>query len=78
VLSGFKQDVWAAGVTLWNMTTGTYPFSGETMFALYFEISKAEYVIPDTVDDVLADLFDCLLKRDPAERYSVYEAQHHE
>ena len=24
--SGGKVDAWAAGVTLWNMATGTYPF----------------------------------------------------
>jgi serine/threonine protein kinase len=38
--SGFAVDVWAAGVTLWNMASGTYPFEGETIFALYANIAR--------------------------------------
>lgn len=26
---GFKSDVWSAGVTLYNMISGLYPFEGE-------------------------------------------------
>jgi serine/threonine protein kinase len=39
---GIKADVWAAGVTLWNMTTGTYPFHGDSLFALYEAIGSGE------------------------------------
>ena len=30
--SGFKVDVWATGVTLFNFVTGGYPFEGDTIF----------------------------------------------
>ncbi len=41
--SGFAVDVWASGVTLWNMATGGYPFEGDTLFTLYAAISKVPY-----------------------------------
>lgn len=35
---GFKVDVWSAGVTLYLMSYGLYPFSDETLLALYDKI----------------------------------------
>lgn len=30
--SGFKVDIWASGVTLYNITTGKYPFQGDNIY----------------------------------------------
>lgn len=30
--SGFKVDIWASGVTLFNITTGKYPFQGDNIY----------------------------------------------
>lgn len=30
--SGSKVDIWAAGVTLYNITTGKYPFKGDNIY----------------------------------------------
>lgn len=46
MFQGFKVDVWAAGVTLWNMLTGTYPFEGDSIYSLYAAIGSGKYVIP--------------------------------
>ena len=35
VFSGYKIDVWSCGITLYNFTTGQYPFEGETIFKLF-------------------------------------------
>lgn len=32
LFSGFKLDIWASGVTLFNMTTGKYPFNGNNVY----------------------------------------------
>lgn len=36
------MDVWAAGVTLWNLSTGAYPFEDEIVFNLYTAISNGK------------------------------------
>ena len=41
--SGFKIDVWSAGVTLYNFVTGDYPFAGDTIFKLFENIGKGEF-----------------------------------
>lgn len=53
---GFKVDIWSSGVTLYNITTGRYPFEGESIYKLFESISKCEYVIPDEIDESLQKL----------------------
>lgn len=38
------------------MTTGKYPFDGDTVFLLFENIAKGEFVIPDNVDEVIKQL----------------------
>lgn len=38
--SGFKVDVWAAGVSLFLLTTGVVPFSGSSLINLFDTIAK--------------------------------------
>eukprot|EP00911_Craspedida_sp_UC1_P001966 UC1_evm1s1511 len=51
--SGFKVDVWAAGVTLYNMVSGCYPFEGDSIYALYAAIGRGQYEIPEIILDDL-------------------------
>lgn len=55
---GFKVDVWSSGVTLYNITTGKYPFEGDTIFKLFENISRGEFNIPLDVDDLLQELLE--------------------
>ena len=41
--SGFKIDIWSSGVTLYNFTTGIYPFEGDTIFKLFENIGKGDF-----------------------------------
>ena len=56
---GAKVDVWTAGVTLFNMLTGRYPFESnndENILDLYDKISNGELVLPSDMDPSVQDL----------------------
>uniref|UniRef100_A0A8C9K1Z7 Serine/threonine-protein kinase STK11 n=1 Tax=Panthera tigris altaica TaxID=74533 RepID=A0A8C9K1Z7_PANTA len=54
--SGFKVDIWSAGVTLYNITTGLYPFEGDNIYKLFENIGKGDYTIPGDCGPPLSDL----------------------
>ncbi|KAF3858393.1 hypothetical protein F7725_011594 [Dissostichus mawsoni] len=45
--SGFKVDIWSAGVTLYNITTSLYPFEGDNIYKLFENIGKGDYTVPE-------------------------------
>ena len=53
---GFKIDIWSSGVTLYNITTGSYPFEGDTVYKLFENISKGEFTIPNNLDESLSSM----------------------
>ncbi|KAH3832278.1 serine/threonine-protein kinase stk11-like [Dreissena polymorpha] len=75
---GFKVDVWSAGVTLYNMTTGLYPFEGESIYKLFENIGKGEYKIPDTLDNLLASVIRGMLQYKVEDRMSVQQIKQHD
>ncbi|KPP68106.1 serine/threonine-protein kinase STK11-like [Scleropages formosus] len=54
--SGFKVDIWSAGVTLYNITTSLYPFEGDNIYKLFENIGKGDYSIPEDCGPLLSDL----------------------
>jgi len=66
--SGFKIDVWSSGVTLYNFTTGEYPFEGDTIFKLFENIGKGDFSVPQTVERVLESLLRAMLSKEPEDR----------
>jgi len=66
--SATKVDVWAAGVTLFVMATGSMPFGGETTDELYANISTGRYDIPQDLPEDLRDLIGRVMNPDPDER----------
>ncbi|CAB1317159.1 unnamed protein product [Coregonus sp. 'balchen'] len=54
--SGFKVDIWSAGVTLYNITTSLYPFEGDNIYKLFENIGKGDYSVPEECGPALSDL----------------------
>ena len=73
VFSGFKLDIWAAGVTLFNFTTGKYPYEGDNIYKLFENIGKGDLLIPEGVDSILEKLIRGLLFNDFKERFSIQD-----
>jgi len=69
--SGSKLDIWSSGVTLYNMTTGKYPFEGDTIFLLFENIAKGEFQIPESVDESLCSLLRGMLHVEQSHRFSI-------
>ncbi|NWI24153.1 STK11 kinase, partial [Sula dactylatra] len=75
--SGFKVDIWSAGVTLYNITTGLYPFEGDNIYKLFENIGKGDYTIPEDCGPPLSDLLRGMLEYDPAKRFSIQQIRQH-
>ncbi|XP_034944871.1 serine/threonine-protein kinase STK11 [Chelonus insularis] len=75
--AGFKVDIWSSGVTLYNITTGIYPFEGDNIYKLYENIGKGYYTIPEEVEDDLSSLLQGMLQKEPEKRFTLQEVKHH-
>uniref|UniRef100_A0A672PDV4 non-specific serine/threonine protein kinase n=1 Tax=Sinocyclocheilus grahami TaxID=75366 RepID=A0A672PDV4_SINGR len=69
--SGFKVDIWSAGVTLYNITTSLYPFEGDNIYKLFENIGKGDYTVPEECGPLLSDLLRGMLEYDPVKRFSI-------
>jgi hypothetical protein len=77
--SGFKVDVWAAGVSLFLLMSGQVPFEGSSLLHLWELIELGKYDIPERIaaDAKLRDLICGLLVVDETTRLSVQDARKH-
>ncbi|RXN22798.1 serine threonine- kinase STK11 [Labeo rohita] len=75
--SGFKVDIWSAGVTLYNITTSLYPFEGDNIYKLFENIGKGDYTIPEECGPLLSDLLRGMLEYDPVKRFSIQRIRQH-
>ncbi|XP_049866531.1 serine/threonine-protein kinase STK11 isoform X1 [Pectinophora gossypiella] len=76
--SGVKVDIWSSGVTLYNMTTGKYPFEGDNVYRLLEAIGRGEPAPPpESLAPTLRALLTHMLKRDPELRPNVQEIRRH-
>ena len=77
--SGFKVDIWSSGVTLYNLSTGLYPFEGDNIYRLFENISLGKFSIPPGVlDESLQSLIIGMLQTDPNERFDLEHVRKHE
>lgn len=75
----YKADVWSAGIVLYVMIVGEFPFPNKNNLLLLFEdIAKGNYKIPSWIQDsMLKDLLKKLLTVDPQKRISIDEILEH-
>eukprot|EP00762_Andalucia_godoyi_P007521 ANDGO_00841.mRNA.1 Serine/threonine-protein kinase stk11 homolog len=73
-VSGFKVDIWAAGVTLYYMVVGELPFKGRNLFDLMEKIEEADFSIPIDLKDhgAIADVIRGSLCRDDEDRWDIH------
>ena len=74
--SGTATDVWAAGVTLYQMVVGRTPFDADNLVDLFEKIGRAQLQLPEDLPPALSSLLGRLLAPE-AERLTVEQAKNH-
>ncbi|KAL7883931.1 hypothetical protein AOLI_G00067010 [Acnodon oligacanthus] len=69
--TGVHVDVWALGVLLFFMVTGTMPFRAETVAKLKRSILEGTYAVPAWVPEPCQRLIRAILQLQPSERCSL-------
>ncbi|KAK6621707.1 Serine/threonine-protein kinase stk11 [Polyplax serrata] len=75
--SGFKVDIWSSGVTLYNITTGKYPFEGDNIYKLFENIGKGDFTIPEELEGSICSLLKGMLHKDPDLRFNLQQVKNH-
>lgn len=67
---GRKVDIWACGVTLYNLVSGEYPFEGDVIMRLFDNIANQPLNMPQSVivSKPLESLLTSMLEKDPDKR----------
>ena len=70
---GPPTDIWAAGVLLFVMITGTFPFKASSNKELYSKIQRGSYVMPPTLTNEVKELIKKIFEHDPCRRPTAKE-----
>lgn len=70
---GNSVDVWALGILLFFMVTGTMPFRADTVGKLKRKILEGVFVVPDYVSESCRFLICQILRPVPGDRFSIPE-----
>lgn len=66
------MDIWAAGVTLFNMVSGDYPFDGDSLMKLFENITNKQISWPESVEisEELYKFLNNVLDKSPEKRWN--------
>ena len=67
---GQYADMWSLGILFYKMLCADFPFKGENEKALFKQVRKCEYKIPDYVDYDAIKIIKSLINLDPKKRTS--------
>jgi serine/threonine protein kinase len=67
---GPPSDIWAAGVVLYVLLSGTFPFKAAHSKELYCKIQKGGFLIPQFISTEASSLISAMLNIDPLKRPS--------
>ena len=70
---GPPSDMWAAGVCLYVLLTGIFPFRSNVNRELYRRISRGIFSVPETLPKAAQNLIYSLLQIDPEKRLTAKE-----
>jgi len=72
VIHAKKTDIWAAGVFLYRLMTGKYPFDGEGVLDIKDQLLD-DPVDYETVEPIVANLLSKMMEKDPTKRATIQE-----
>ncbi|OMJ84384.1 hypothetical protein SteCoe_14541 [Stentor coeruleus] len=70
---GQLADIWALGILLFAILTGTFPFKGSSDRDLFKKIEMCKFVVPEFVDACAGNIIKRILHKAPIERPSCDE-----
>lgn len=76
---GFEVDIWALGVSTFQMLTGRLPFEGPNKHSIEEKIKKCDYKFPQNcqISSEAKDFIEKILQIDPDERPTLYDLMNH-
>ena len=77
VLPG-SEDIWSLGITLYNLSFASFPYSGQNVFEIIRSIMSTELKKPENCDPVLWDLIEQMLDVDCKTRLNIHQVLEHE
>lgn len=68
---GFEVDIWNFGILIFEILTGTTPFSGDSPMQIFQKIRAGQFDLPSSIPSAVQDLIRKILVTDPHDRVTI-------